>query len=215
MRAGPVALRRRQRALAAERRRRSLDGRRPTAPRGAGSQPLDAREETGGLFDPAVLPALVAAGYDRSFEELEPRAARAAFGWRAGAAVEVDHTRARARIEPGAAVDLGGIGKGFSADRAVRAMIAAWPSMPGCVVDLGGDIAVWGKPPDRGTWRIAVADPRHGGRLSVLQPARRRGRDLRTRPAPLRARRRAAPPDRPGDRRAGCARAAGGHRRRP
>ena len=120
------------------------------------------------MFDPAVLPALVAAGYDRSFEELEPRAARAAFGWRAGAAVEVDHTRARARIEPGAAVDLGGIGKGFSADRAVRAMIAAWPSMPGCLVDLGGDIAVWGEPPDRGTWRIAVADPRHGGRLSVL-----------------------------------------------
>ena len=47
-------------------------------------------------------------------------------------------------------------------------MIAAWPSMPGCLVDLGGDIAVWGEPPDRGTWRIAVADPRHGGRLSVL-----------------------------------------------
>ena len=47
-------------------------------------------------------------------------------------------------------------------------MIGAWPSMPGCVVDLGGDIAVWGKPPDRGPWRIAVADPRHGGRLSVL-----------------------------------------------
>ena len=135
---------------------------------GALAAAVDAREETGGRFDPAVLPALVAAGYDRSFERLEPRAARPEFGWRAGAAVEVDHTRARARIEPGAAVDLGGIGKGFTADRAVRAMIAAWPSMPGCVVDLGGDIAVWGKPPDRGTWRVAVADPRHGGRLSVL-----------------------------------------------
>ena len=136
---------------------------------GALAAAVDAREATGGRFDPAVLPALVAAGYDRSFEELEPRAAAVAFGWRAGAAVEVDHVRGRARIEPGAAVDLGGIGKGFSADRAVRAMIAAWPSMPGCLVDLGGDVAVWGEPPDRGTWRIAVADPRHGGsRLSVL-----------------------------------------------
>jgi thiamine biosynthesis lipoprotein len=136
---------------------------------GALAAAIGARDETGGRFDPAVLPALVAAGYDRSFERHEPRAARPAFGWRAGAAVEVDHTRARARIEPGAAVDLGGIGKGFTADGAVRAMIAAWPSMPGCLVDLGGDIALWGEPPDRGTWRIAVTDPRHGGsRLSVL-----------------------------------------------
>ena len=80
---------------------------------GALTRAMDAREETGGLFDPAVLPALVAAGYDRSFEELEPRAAEVAVGWRAGAAVEVDVARARARIEPSAAVDLGGIGKGL------------------------------------------------------------------------------------------------------
>ena len=31
---------------------------------------LDGAERTGGLFDPTVLPALVAAGYDRDFDEL-------------------------------------------------------------------------------------------------------------------------------------------------
>ena len=38
---------------------------------------LRAREDTGGRFDPTVLPALVAAGYDRSFEQLEERPADA------------------------------------------------------------------------------------------------------------------------------------------
>ena len=136
---------------------------------GALSAALGAREETGGRFDPTVLPALVAAGYDRTFEALEPRAPETPFGWRAGAAVEVDHARGRARIEPGAAVDLGGIGKGYAADRAVAAMAAAWPALPGCLVDLGGDLSLWGAPPDGCAWRVAVADPHvDGGRLSVL-----------------------------------------------
>ena len=34
---------------------------------------LRTREETGGRFDPTILPALVAAGYDRSFEQLVER----------------------------------------------------------------------------------------------------------------------------------------------
>ena len=46
----------------------------------------------------------------------------------------------------------------------------AWPAMPGAIVDLGGDIAAWGSPPDRGPWRIAIADPRSDGTtLGVLQ----------------------------------------------
>ncbi len=36
---------------------------------------LRGRTDTGGLFDPTILPALVAAGYDRSFELLTDRAA--------------------------------------------------------------------------------------------------------------------------------------------
>ena len=89
-----------------------------------------AREATGGRFDPTILPALVAAGYDRSFEQVTPRAPRVVRSWRAGAGIEIDGERRRARIEAGAAVDLGGIGKGFSADRALRAMRAAWPELP-------------------------------------------------------------------------------------
>jgi thiamine biosynthesis lipoprotein len=124
---------------------------------------LRAREATGGRFDPTVLPALVAAGYDRSFEQLGERPAGRANGWRAGAAVELDETAGRARLEPGAAVDLGGIGKGYAATRALDAMADAWPTLPGALVDLGGDLAVRGETPERGPWRIAVADPRRSG----------------------------------------------------
>jgi FAD:protein FMN transferase len=130
---------------------------------------LRAREETAGRFDPTVLPALVAAGYDRSFELLEERPAAAADGWRAGASIEIDERGCRARVEAGAAVDLGGIGKGYAAGRALDAMLETAPSVRGGLVDLGGDIAVRGDAPEGGPWRIAVADPRRPGEtLAVL-----------------------------------------------
>ncbi len=145
LRAGALALPARQRPVAAER-----------APPGRGAR------STGGSIDAlrAALrvrarrrtgrstrrscPALAAAGYDRSFEQLDGRPPAAARGWRPGAAVEIDPASQRARVEAGAAVDLGGIGKGFAAARALWAMREAWLELPGGLVDLGGDIAVWG-----------------------------------------------------------------------
>jgi thiamine biosynthesis lipoprotein len=126
---------------------------------GALEAALRARGATGGRFDPMILPALVAAGYDRTFDELELRAPRSIESWRAGAGVFVDADRGRARVEVGAAVDLGGIGKGFSAERALGAMRAAWPELEGALVDLGGDIAFFGVPAGASAWRVAVADP--------------------------------------------------------
>jgi FAD:protein FMN transferase len=128
-----------------------------------------AREDTGGRFDPTVLPALSAAGYDRSFELLEEREARLADDWRAGTAIELDPRSGRARLEPGSSVDLGGIGKGYAAGRALDAMLTASPALAGGLVDLGGDIAVRGESPEGGPWLVAVADPRRAGEtLAVL-----------------------------------------------
>jgi len=128
-----------------------------------------AREATHGRFDPSVLPALVAAGYDRTFEQLVARPPRTIAGWRGGAAIDIAETGA-VRLDRGAAVDLGGIGKGYAAQRALDAMRTAWPTFPGALVGLGGDVQVWGRPPDGGPWRIAVADPRRAGAtLAVLR----------------------------------------------
>ena len=121
---------------------------------------IDARRTTGGRFDPTILPPLLAAGYDRTFVELTERPPEPLQDWRAGAEIEVDVDGGRARLERGSAVDLGGIGKGFSAARAVDAMRTAWPDQRGAFADLGGDFAFAGLPPDGDAWRVAVADPR-------------------------------------------------------
>ena len=131
------------------------------------------RTATDGRFDPTILAPLLAAGYDRTFEELAHRRPRAVAGWRAGAEISVDEDGCRALVESGGAVDLGGIGKGFSADRAVESMRLAWPALYGALADLGGDLAFHGRPLDSDTWRVAVAQPgADGSKLATLALSR-------------------------------------------
>ena len=127
---------------------------------------LRGRTNTCGLFDPTILPALAAAGYDRSFELLTGGAGAPLDGWHGGARIDLDPGVCKARVEQDAAVDLGGIGKGFAATRALLAMRTVWPALPGALVDLGGDIAVWGDPPEGGPWRVDIADPRARERVA-------------------------------------------------
>ena len=107
---------------------------------------LAARERTGGRFDPTVHNALVAAGYDRSFEQIDPwcQAPCLAPGV-AGGAASVEGTRIE--LDAGVRLDLGGIGKGYAAERAAEILATAGP----CLVNAGGDIAVRG-----GRWPIGV-----------------------------------------------------------
>jgi thiamine biosynthesis lipoprotein len=99
---------------------------------------LDARERTGGRFDPSVHDALVAAGYDRTFDDVEPDGPPTLDGGpcRGGAGVH----NGRIELEPGVKLDLGGIGKGYAAERAAELLALAGP----CLVNAGGDIAVRG-----------------------------------------------------------------------
>ncbi|MEU0108392.1 FAD:protein FMN transferase [Streptomyces sp. NPDC006251] len=114
---------------------------------------------TGGLYDPTVLPALEAAGYDRSFETLDPEdgtqpAAAAAPGC---AGIEIDHDRVR--LPAGVRLDLGGIGKGYAADL-VAAELLDWGAEGACV-NLGGDVRVAGRAPAPDGWTVAVDDHLH------------------------------------------------------
>jgi thiamine biosynthesis lipoprotein len=51
-----------------------------------------------------------------------------------------------------------GIAKGYVVDRALLAAREAAPSLRGLLVDIGGDLAVWGEGPG-GRWGVGVADP--------------------------------------------------------
>jgi thiamine biosynthesis lipoprotein len=108
---------------------------------------------TGGLFDPAVGGALAALGYDRTFDELDPPSAvveppRARFDElaideRAGIVTRPAHVQ----------IDLGGIVKGRTVDRAAALLPA-----PG-FVEAGGDAVLRGGGVDGEGWPVDVEDP--------------------------------------------------------
>lgn len=108
---------------------------------------LAGRDRTGGLFDPTVHDAVVAAGYDRDFSELGgvPTVATDAPGT-TGGTVEIQDDRVA--LGAGTRLDLGGIAKGYAVDRACAILAEVGP----CLVDAGGDIGV------RGTWAVGVED---------------------------------------------------------
>jgi thiamine biosynthesis lipoprotein len=114
---------------------------------------IEAREATGGRFDPTVHAAVLAAGYDRSFDELpgDAPAAPPARAARGGGQVDVDLDRGTVRLGPGVKIDLGGIAKGYAAEVACDRLAPAGP----CLVNAGGDIATRGTP-GAGYWAVQV-----------------------------------------------------------
>lgn len=68
----------------------------------------------------------------------------------------------------GARVDLGGIAKGYAIDRASDYLAERVPA--GGLVDIGGDVRVWGRPPQAEGWEVAVRDPFGQGELARLRP---------------------------------------------
>ncbi len=122
---------------------------------------------THGLFDPTILPALRQSGYDRSFEtiahqHLDTTPSGAIPQWPAAETglsgeVTLDPERRAIRLPRGAAIDLGGIGKGWIAD-AVMARVLG--DLPDVLINLGGDLVARGGPEPGHGWIIAVRDPR-------------------------------------------------------
>ncbi|MFI5046546.1 MAG: FAD:protein FMN transferase [Acidimicrobiia bacterium] len=138
---------------------------------------VDAWRETGGRFDPTVLPALLASGYDRDFAEVAASDTATATGdpvgpSPGGAGIELDRTVGAIRLPPGVALDLGGIGKGRAADLLAQELLGL--GARGVLADLGGDVRVAGAPPRAEGWLIEVDDPLGTGatgRLSLLEGA--------------------------------------------
>jgi thiamine biosynthesis lipoprotein len=107
------------------------------------SAAVRAAEQTGGLVDPTMGLSLAAAGYDRDFDAVRISDGPASIpvpalpdAWRQ---IEVDPDGA-VRVPVGVSLDLGATGKAFAADLVATAV--ATQVGAGCVLSLGGDVAV-------------------------------------------------------------------------
>jgi thiamine biosynthesis lipoprotein len=115
---------------------------------------LSAARSTDGRFDPTVHDALVAAGYDRDFDEVlagargELHPATPCGRW-----TEIERRGHELRLPAGVHLDLGGIAKGWTVDVALD---EALRYLPWVVVNAGGDLRVGGDAP---SIDVGIEDP--------------------------------------------------------
>lgn len=123
---------------------------------------LAAAKASDGVFDPTIIDALEAAGYDRSIDLIWANGAHSPLQiaaqpdrWRQ---VAVDTTTCLVKLPAGVRLDLGGIAKGWAADRAAAMLQQIGPGM----VNAGGDLCAWGDQPgiEKGNgWLVALDHP--------------------------------------------------------
>jgi len=127
-----------------------------------------AAADTGGAFDVTCRPLIelwrTAGQTGRLPTDAELAAARAASNWdlfelNAAGAVKLSDT---------ARVDLGGIAKGHAIDRALD-VLKRDGRLDGGLVDVGGDLACFGRPPSGDRWEVDVQSPFGDGVLLRLR----------------------------------------------
>ena len=120
--------------------------------------------ETGGIFDPSILPDLKRIGYDRSMDEIRAngasapvhstyRALRPSFD-----EMRVDLDGKRVRLPRGMEIDLGGIAKSWIVEKAAQ-LLHRYVEV--CGVSAGGDIQFIGLPLNGMDWNVYLEDPRN------------------------------------------------------
>ncbi|MFN8459201.1 MAG: FAD:protein FMN transferase [Anaerolineae bacterium] len=130
---------------------------------------LVAAQATQGLYDPAILTVLEQSGYDRSFEQvpdqapLQPDSVLHSDAPAVGAlgrsvtfrSIQLNRPRREIYKPAGVRLDLGGMGKGWTVDRAADHLQGLGPFL----VNAGGDIFAYQAPPGERGWQIDLVHP--------------------------------------------------------
>src|SRR5262249_25264768 len=117
---------------------------------------LDWARETDGAFDPAIDPLVRAydlRGNGRVPSEEEVASARVASRW---TNVHLDRGARTVRLEAGAGIETGGIGKGYALDQAAQVLRAA--GVRSALLNFGGQMLAMGAPPGESGWTVQLAD---------------------------------------------------------
>ncbi|MGH7762989.1 MAG: FAD:protein FMN transferase [Candidatus Dormibacteraceae bacterium] len=112
---------------------------------------LRAFEKSSGLVNVAVLPSMLAIGYTRSLAAGTTLATLEIVQPLPALPQVLSVRSGQARIERGAALDLGGIAKGWMADR----LCESWGG--NAIANLGGDLFATGRGPDGNGWPVGFA----------------------------------------------------------
>jgi thiamine biosynthesis lipoprotein len=123
-----------------------------------------AAQLTEGLYNPLILRAMVANGYDRSFERINhPSIAKRAPApdWQT---IDLRLKSREVRLPEGSAIDLGGIAKGWTAETLANDLCA----YGSCLVNMGGDMVARGAPAGFPGWPIEIEDPLNGDVFTTL-----------------------------------------------
>ncbi len=121
--------------------------------------------ETNGLFNPAILPALMRAGYDRSMDEIRTQSPRTeavaqtelpAEANQDFREIQLDTITKSILLPAGMQVDLGGIAKGWIAEQAAH-RLANFSTA--CAVSAGGDMFLVNLPEGEPDWEIGLENP--------------------------------------------------------
>ena len=126
---------------------------------------LEAAEWTEGAFDPTVLGAVRANGYDADFAEVIARDALRTIDdvlapSLGTAGIVLDRDRHTVSLPSGVGIDPGAIGKGLAADVVADEIHAA--GAEGVLVNLGGDVCARGTA-GREDWTVGIQDDRIPG----------------------------------------------------
>lgn len=117
--------------------------------------------ETGGLFNPFVLPILHKIGYQQSFVKKYANDTQEDYSKRQYATiVNLIINNNEATIPWGTAIDFGGIGKGYLADQLAILMPK---DVVGYWFSIGGDFTTFGTDENGHNWQVRIEDSRNTG----------------------------------------------------
>ena len=118
-------------------------------------------EKSDGAFDPTIGPLVKLWGINteraRVPSEDEIQKTLLLVDWKK---VQLKKSNDKATVfleEPGMSLDFGGIAKGFAADEICS--ILKKEKVKRAIIDLGGNILVWGNKPDGTPWKVGIKNP--------------------------------------------------------
>lgn len=136
-------------------------------------------EASEGLFDITIGAVSTLWDFENDIRPADSAIAEALehVGYRA---IEVDEEACTVRLaDAGAKLDLGGIAKGYIADK-LNDLLRDETSAQAAVISLGGNIMFYGEKPDGSPWEAGIRDPNDPGGSTVVGSVRIPGGSLVT-----------------------------------